>query len=612
MTATKSITLMDRLRMRTTLLVPLLVLSLGWTLLSLLIIRTIVLRQIRANIASDLQHSLSTFQNLEQQRRELLMRESTLLADLPTLKALMTAHDTRTVEDAGADFWRISGSDFFALLATDGTVVAAFNNGPPANKESLQQQMLGCVSHPERSSIIFQGGHLYELAVQPLFFGDRAMGSPLGFVAVGYVINEAVARQVSDAAAADVAFAINGHIVASTLSTPMQSQLTGLGGNLLFTPARDINLRLGEEQYLAASASLTPAVQQGESPGAPQLIVLKSVDRSMLLLQSVNRWVAALGLLALLIGVTIIISISRAITRPLALLVEGTRALGQGDFSFELSEKGAEEVRELGRAFERMRVEVQRTQKELIASERQATIGRMASSISHDLRHYLSAMYANAEFLCDTKLSGPEREEIFEEVHSAVHGMTDLLDSLLLFTQTGRTLHPEHECIALLMQRAVSLVRSHPAARDVTIKLSGLSSLEAWVDSRQLGRALYNLLLNGCQAAKRQPGSATVLLTLSEDESFIRISVADSGPDVPETIRRTMFQPFVSQGKENGVGLGLTLAKQIVQEHGGYIHYGKTAQGYTLFTIVLPIGALRALAPPSLPIVAPETTALSS
>src|SRR5580692_11276611 len=106
--------LMHGLRMRTTLLIPLLLLCFGFTPVSLLILQAIVRNQVRASLASDLQHSVETYQNLAQQRRELLVRESELLADLPTLKALMTA-DSRTIADGGAEFWRVSGSDLFAL-----------------------------------------------------------------------------------------------------------------------------------------------------------------------------------------------------------------------------------------------------------------------------------------------------------------------------------------------------------------------------------------------------------------------------------------------------------------------------------------------------------------
>ena len=84
-----------------------------------------------------------------------------------------------------------------------------------------------------------------------------------------------------------------------------------------------------------------------------------------------------------------------------------------------------------------------------------------------------------------------------------------------------------------------------------------------------------------------------VTLTLLEEEQALRIQIADNGPGVPETIRQKIFLPFVSEGRESGVGLGLTLAQQIAQEHGGRIELGETAEHYTSFTIVLPKTALR-------------------
>src|SRR5437588_9329275 len=86
----QAMALMDRLRVRTTLLIPLLALSLGCTLVSLLAIRRLVERQARVSLESDLRHSVMTYENLERQRREMLLNETALLADLPSLKALMT------------------------------------------------------------------------------------------------------------------------------------------------------------------------------------------------------------------------------------------------------------------------------------------------------------------------------------------------------------------------------------------------------------------------------------------------------------------------------------------------------------------------------------------
>jgi signal transduction histidine kinase len=585
---------MDRLRMRTTLLIPLLVLSFGCTLLSLLVIRTIVEQQTQTNLASDLQHSVKTYRNFQHQQRELLARESALLADLPSLKSLMTTYDQRTIEDGGVEFWQVSGSDFFALLDQNGKLIAAYNRGSALNRSGVAHGLEVGLHKPD-PVLLALNDSIYEISTQPLYFGPKEHGTLLGFVTVGYAIDEHIARAVSEAAAAEVAFTVDGKVVVSTLGPGLQQQFIARGGELLQLPTENKKIQLGKVDYLAASERLTMPGGQESAIQVPQIVVLKSFAGATQLVDRVNRWVLTLALLALVAGTGMLVSISRTLTRPIETLVGGTRALAQGNFDYQLSEDGAEEIRELSRAFERMRVQLRRTQKELLDSERLATIGRMASSISHDLRHYLSAMYANAEFMSNGNISQPEREELMLEVQTAVQGMTDLLESLLLFTQTGRALHPEFESIALMIQRAVSMVRSHPGSRDVKITLKGLSSLEAWVDSKKLGRAVYNLLLNACQAAKRGKGPANVTLGLYEDEQSIGIRIADNGPGVPAAIRQKIFLPFVSEGRESGIGLGLTLAQQIAQEHGGGITLDQTTEGETVFTINLLKASLQAL-----------------
>ncbi len=586
---------MDRLRMRTTLLIPLLILSFGCTVLSLLVIRTIVEQQTQKDLASDLQHSVKTYRNFQHQQRALLARESALLADLPSLKSLMTTYDQRTIEDGGVEFWQVSGADFFALLDQEGRLIVAYNRGPALNRSGVAKGLGIGFHRPEEPVLLALGDRIYEISTQPLYFGPREHGTLLGFVAVGYSIDEHVARAVSEAAAAEVTFSVDGRVVVSTLSPELQQQLIARGDELLRLPTDNRKIELGKVDYLAASERLTMSDGQDSAVQVPQLVVLKSFAGATQLVDRVNRWVLTLALLALVAGTGMLVSISRTLTRPIETLVGGTRALAQGNFDYQLSEDGAEEIRELSRAFERMRIQLRRTQRELLDSERLATIGRMASSISHDLRHYLSAMYANAEFMSDGNISQSEREELMVEVQMAVQGMTDLLESLLLFTQTGRALHPEFESIALMIQRAVSMVRSHPASRDVKVTLNGLSSIEAWVDSRKLGRAVYNLILNACQAAKRGKGPPRVTLSLYEDEQSIGIRIADNGPGVPASLRQKIFLPFVSEGRESGIGLGLTLAQQIAQEHGGRVELNETSEDETVFTINLPKASLQAL-----------------
>jgi signal transduction histidine kinase len=289
-----------------------------------------------------------------------------------------------------------------------------------------------------------------------------------------------------------------------------------------------------------------------------------------------------------LFGVALAVSITRTVTRPMESLVAATRALSGGDFSHRIREEGAEEVRELSRAFDRMRSQMQKTQKDLLAAERMATIGQMASSVSHDLRHYLSAIYANAEFLANPKIPGEEREELLEDVRTGVQGMTDMLDSLLVFSRTGMVLHLQQESLAALIERTIGAIRSHPDARGVELRVIPVPPINVQVDTKELRRAIYNLLLNACQAAGQGHTLPWVSIEAVLLPEGLNITVRDSGPGVPVAIRDTLFHPFVSEGKQSGVGLGLALAKYIAEAHGGRIYLEDSESGNTAFTIALP------------------------
>jgi signal transduction histidine kinase len=573
---------MKHWRMRTTLMVSLLAVSLGLTATCLLIIRLSVQQEIRKGLDSDLDHSLSTFRNIARQRNEMLSREAALLADLPSLKALMTTQDAHTIQDGSPEFWTVSGSDFFALTSQNGVLLTYLNRGPALDDAQVSRGLQACMVDPEEPCMIAFGRSLYELAIRPLYFGSPANDSQLGYVIIGYAIDHQVAREVSDAAAADVAFLVDGEVSATTLPTGRLPDLRRHIRGLDDTTGVPQKIELDKEAYVAIASSLT-AVGQAKV----EIVVLKSYDRASQYLRRVNQWVLGLGLSSLLIGLMLAAAISRTVTRPLEALVAGARALGQGDFTYSLTTDGALEVRELSSTFDRMRGELKRTQAELIESDRLATIGRMASSVSHDLRHHLSAIYANAEFMSLPKTGNEERQELLLEVREAVQGMTDLIESLLLFSQTGQALHMRHESITLLVERALYSVRQHPECREVQILAVDLKPVEAWVDGTKLGRALYNLVLNAGQAAKKGDGPPTVTVTLTEDEEKLRIAITDTGKGVPASIRRTLFQPFVSAGKQNGVGLGLTLAQHIAQEHGGEVKLEQSVPGETTFSVIL-------------------------
>jgi signal transduction histidine kinase len=338
---------------------------------------------------------------------------------------------------------------------------------------------------------------------------------------------------------------------------------------------------LGREHFLATTLDLSP---QGNP--SVRLTVLKSYDEATAFLQKINRLLLALGLLAVLIGSALVFFISHTFTKPLSSLLAGVAALERGDFAYPLHARGRDEVAELSRAFDRMRESLARTQQNLLESERLATIGRMASSISHDLRHSLAVIVANAEFLCEQHLSPGQREDLYQEVRAAVGRMTELIDSLLEFSRTRASLRPTYGSLRDTIDNAVETVQSSPQFRDVPIAVRECGNVEGWFDHRKLERAFFNLILNSCESVDPRLGQIDITITEMQDAVEIRIN--DNGRGVPSGIRATLFEPFVSQGKENGTGLGLTVVQKIIQDHGGEVVVERTSPEGTVFRIALP------------------------
>jgi len=548
------------------------------TALCLVMLRHRLRAQVTDNISQDLMQSVITFENLQAERLAALDRENALLAELPTLKALMTSGDELTIQDGAVEFWRLSGTDFFALADATGRVVAVYAKGEQANA-SIRAALHLLLRSSDKHYLI-NGTSLYACSLKPLYFGSDENGTLLGYVISGISIERTV-RQISQPTDVEATFMSGGHVLATTLS---QKEQAGLSNPLLAsaTPARPVQVKLGDTRYLVSTADLSASAT---SP--LQLVLLKSFGPAERWIHRIDRVVLSTGVLALLCGTVLMIALARLLTRPLEDLSRGVRAFGLGDSQYRLPAHGTQEVRQLSEAFAGMRDEIQQKNRELLDAERLATIGRMASSVSHDLRHYLAAVYANAEFLASGRFSEEERNEIFADVRTAVLGTTDMLESLLIFSRTGVSLRKAPELMPALIERAVALVRSHPDARGVHLvtEFSGPAQSVAIVDGKQIERAVYNLLLNACQAARANGPQAAVTVHLQVESEYVIVNITDNGPGVPENIRGKLFEPFVSHGKQKGTGLGLTLAHCIAVEHGGEVVLLRSRPEETVFQL---------------------------
>ncbi len=185
-----------------------------------------------------------------------------------------------------------------------------------------------------------------------------------------------------------------------------------------------------------------------------------------------------------------------------------------------------------------------------------AVLTRVAQFIAHDFRHHLCAVYANAEFLSTGTLEPADREGLLEEIRIGIDCMTDQLDSLLLFTRTGCLLKLAINLSNSSLSMAIQMVRSHPETRHVKITQQDIPILEGCVDGLKLSSALFNLLLNACQAAKVAPEIKSVDIALHHDSSDVFIRVSDRWSRCIAGNPRNSLSALRKSRRDEGHGLG--------------------------------------------------------
>jgi RNA polymerase sigma factor (sigma-70 family) len=227
-----------------------------------------------------------------------------------------------------------------------------------------------------------------------------------------------------------------------------------------------------------------------------------------------------------------------------------------------------------------------RTQRNLPILEPLSAVSRMVAFISHDLRQPLTAILANAEFLTRSEMNETQRNDSYQEIRWAIDQMNELVSSLLECSKGRDTLRPATRNIVDTVERAIRMASVRQEFRRITIKHHHKGLAVGWFDSNRLERVVANLVLNACEAVC--PDSGQIFVTTTGNRDCLQIGVWDNGPGIPPTIQDSVFQPFVTYGKIEGGGLGLAIAKKIVEDHGGDIYLDRSNATGTLFKITIP------------------------
>jgi signal transduction histidine kinase len=550
------------------------------TVTSLLVVRQSVEREVRRQTLEAVSSSVRSFDRLQRQQYESLLRTAAMMAELPTLKAVLATEHPATIQDASQEFWKLSGTDLLILADTRGTAMAVHASSPRFSPDSVKH-ILRSVSENDQETWWEDSSGLYRIVQRPVVAGAGKDSQALGTLTLGLRISDAVAQEIGRLADSDVVLVAGDVILATTLSAESNAELAPILNRGIASEdkkPRQVNIR--GRRFEMASIPLHTG-----SATAVRCYLLVSLESTYAFLNRLNTTILVIALVVASFGAALLRFISSAITLPLSKLISAVRAFARGDSTYTLEAKGNVEVAELSAAFVFMRDQLADSQRKQLEAERLAALGRAAGSISHDLRHHLAALVANAEFLHDPNLSDSDRDELYREIQRASEQMTALIDSLVEISRERRTLMLAEDDLAQIIAHAGDAVRANPEYRNQQIEIH--SDVKAWgtFDSQKLQRAFFNLLLNACEAVSPL-GEVKVIIT--ERGNTFQCRISDSGVGIPESLREAIFEPFISAGKNNGTGLGLTIASKIIRDHGGDIVVESTSPSGTTFLVSLP------------------------
>ncbi len=223
---------------------------------------------------------------------------------------------------------------------------------------------------------------------------------------------------------------------------------------------------------------------------------------------------------------------------------------------------------------------------EVMRTEKLTLVGTMVSSILHDFKNPFSIISLGAHMIEQRYGDDPRTTKICQNMESQIRRMVNMANDLAAFARGENEIEIAHVSIDRLFEYFREL--NQPFFKDSQVRISLESrGIALQGDASKLLRVLQNLVSNAIEALHDAEIEGQVEVAAQDDGDNVLLTVGDNGPGIPADIRDNFFEPFVTQGKNEGTGLGTAIVKSIVNAHHGEIDFQTSAKG-TTFTIRLP------------------------
>ncbi|MFQ5430516.1 MAG: ATP-binding protein [Phycisphaerae bacterium] len=304
----------------------------------------------------------------------------------------------------------------------------------------------------------------------------------------------------------------------------------------------------------------------------------KTQEKAALIL-SINMLVGA-GL-----GILGIVLVRRWVLSPIQELERATDELGKGNLEHRARVTSCDELGRLARAVNRMSADLARIERQMVQRERFAAMGELITYITHNIRNPLAGIRSLAEACRRESKPGSPIAGHHDRIVSSIDKFEQWLREL---EQTCKPLEMEPRPVHLrrLVDNVVTVFRPMSDRRSIRVSADGLDRrLVVSLDARHFEQALAAVVGNAIEAAGDR-GRVTIGMESNGDSRQWKLTVADTGPGIPPEIRERVFEPSFTT-KRNGHGLGLSMAKKVIELHGGQLAVACPPEGGTVFSFVM-------------------------
>jgi signal transduction histidine kinase len=537
------------------------------------LIAQFAVRITQQSVQEEVRLSLRDFEFLWHTRADSLARASALLSTMSDVRGAFKTGDAATIRDTASDLWSHVSHEDAVFLVVDpiGRVIASLggNASQPFPGLALAIPRASLNFPKQASGFTVENGRLYYTILTPVYVDSASGPALLNILVTGFEVNDRFAASLAEASeGSDFLFSAGGRAVATTLHAAPPT----LAGSAV---------QIGDTRY----ALLTEPLLDLFGKPAGSLTVLRSLAATDRHLSELRGRIALILVFAILMALLVSYALARHIIDPIHRLDKAAAEISRGNYGYRLDIGRDDELGRLARTFNAMSDSIQQARKELITQERLNTIGRLSSSIVHDLRNPLAAIYGGAEMLADNEnLSPPQSRRLALSIYRASRHVLEMLRDLS-DTVRGKA-EPIETCrLVDIVEAAHGVIAQAAETQRTVIEIDIPGDYELPLERSRMERVFLNLISNSLEATR---DGGLIRISAREEDGVFLIQIDDNGSGISDEVRQQLFLPFFSHGKRSGLGLGLALSRQTVLDHGGQLWVGEKDTPGARFFVRLP------------------------